>query len=241
MIDILKNFWTFLIESEFVKNSFLVFLTAFLSYFWSSIGLRREQRIRFEEKIGAEIANSLSEVRELVTDIGTVEVFNPYQTFSEAKDIGDLVKCIRYPAFMNDLDSLYAFQAKVTDYRAKNERYLDLLSAAYLYVLERYLLNLCVFVGQKHLKEQLPIAGLMVICDTVKWEKAFDAHIVRQINHPHRRLFTRYGFKWKIAKRYVERKYLYNTKLQEAMTGKPNFQILLDTLTQNEEPEYANV
>lgn len=213
IIDNLRTVW----DLPFAKEVILVVGTSVITHFFDMRKYRKERRNKYQDQIGENIASALTAVREIVLSTKGIDVYSDsigYASIDSTKAFSDT---LRYPAFMANKDTLLEMCTSVSEARGKHEPYLDLMSAAYLYVFERYLMNLALYIGKNDCHDELGILGCVLIIDIQKWEEKFDRHLVKRINRPHYRLFSRHGWAWKIAMNYVEKKYLLNTELNKIM------------------------
>lgn len=237
IIAYIKQLW----DAPFAQEILLVAITAVLTHFFDSRKQRSEQRQRYLETVGSSISDALVCAREVCEKARVIEVFTAGDDISVAdvKDVDAFRNFAWYPGFMTNKDTFADFVSVITKTRAKHEPYLDLVSASYLYVLEKYLLDLLLYVKKNNLYESLPFLGCLVIFDIQKWEKAFDGHLVSQINQPHYKLFSRHGRSWEKAKKTVEEKFLNESELQKLMQGTSKFPIAL-VCNKDEKAENGN-
>lgn len=219
----------YLSDAPFAREVFLVAITVILTHFFDSRKQRDEQKRRYLETIGSRISDALVCAREVCEKSSTIEVFAPDGNIrtEKAKDVNAFRNYPWYPGFMCDKNTLADFVSMVTEARAKHEPYLDLVSASYLYVLEKYLIDLLLYIKQNDLYDSLPFLGCAVIVDIQKWERSFDCHLVNQINKPHYKLFSRHGCLWQKAKKDARDKFLQKSELQKLMQGTSEFPITL--------------
>lgn len=201
----------------FAREVILVGITAMLTHFFSVRKLKKERRTKYQDKIGENIATALTAVREISMSTKTFEIYQYCIDNSPADNANALSDSAYYPAFMANKATFFQMIEMVSNAREKHEPYLDFMSAAYIYVFERYLMNLALYAKKNGLQENLNVMGMILIVDIHKWENKFDRHLVKQLNLPHYKLFSRHGWRWKLAKYYVERKYLLNTELDKIM------------------------
>lgn len=201
--------------------------TAFTTHFLENRKRRKDQKQKFKEVLGESIALSLTNVRNVVVMTKTMEVYTEDSEISTdgANDISAFRDFAWYPAFMNDRETLSEFWEEISSLRSEYEQFLDLMSAAYLYAIDKYLMSLMLYIKKNNLQNYLHLVGCFVIIDIQKWEKRFDIHLVKRINKPYFKLFSRHGVKWNIAKWYVEKTFLKKTQLHQAMQGKLEFPI----------------
>ena len=229
IIDNLRTVW----DLPFAREVILVGATAVLTHFFDMRKIKKERHGKYKDTIGENIASALIAVREVALSTKSIEIYQHSIDNSPANNTNAIKESVYYPAFMTNKDTLLKMCTSVSEARGKHEPYLDLMSAAYLYVFERYLMNLALYVGKHSYHDELDTLGCVLIIDIQKWEEKFDRHLVKRINQPHYRLFSRHGWIWKIAKHYVEKKYLLNTELNEMM------KISADMVKEESEEVYA--
>lgn len=215
MDEFISHLKTLLIDVPYLREIALVLLSVFLTHFFETSKLKKEQRIKFQETLGEKIAASLTAVRELVLKTKSIEAYD-FES-CQADDINAFKQFLLYPAFMNDGETLGNMFSEVLAARKTHEAYLDLKSAAYLYIFEKYLTDLALYIGQNNLQGGIDRLGLLIIIDVQKWESAFDKHLVNQINHPHYKLFTRHGWRWNLMKWLIEREFMQKSILNKLM------------------------
>lgn len=118
-----------------------------------------------------------------------------------------------YPAFMSDVQTTSEYFMKVSNARKQYEPYLSNKASAFLYILERYLLEVATFIGENKFQNATKGVGIFAHPDLQKIEKAFDDVIINEINKP------RYYLESKNTKRYehmkvtLKKKYIDNSML----------------------------
>lgn len=211
----LAHLKTLLVDVPYLREIALVLLSVFLTHFFETFKLKKEQQLKFQETLGAHIAKSLTSVRELVLKTKSIELYNLDDYHVE--DTNAFKEFIIYPSFMGNGEELGKMFSEVLEARRTYEAYLDLKSAAYLYVFEKYLTDLMLYIGQYSLQGGIDRLGMLVIVDIQKWESSFDKHLARQINHPHYKVFSKHGQLWRITKWLIEREFLKRTILNKLM------------------------
>lgn len=124
---------------------------------------------------------------------------------------------MKFPSFMRDRESLLEHALKISDMRKKYEVYLDLRSAACLYIMEKYLRKLLEVVGTGLSEKDLNLIGGILIVDICKWAKAFDTVLVRMLNKPKYKLYAQRGWQWTIQIRCAEVEFFYCSYLYRYM------------------------
>jgi|GEM_PF-4351170 len=213
IIENLRTVW----DLPFVREVLLMGATAVLTHFLSLRKYKKEQHTKYEDKIGERIAEALLAVREIVLSTKDFEIYQDSLERSSADTANAIKEAVYYPAFMADKDSIFEMFEVVCEARRNYESYLDLISASYLYVFDRYLMNLLLFIGKNGFQDDMEVLGLALIIDVQKWNSSFDQHLVKQINRPHYKIFSRHGWVWELSKKYAEKKFLMNTELDKLM------------------------
>ena len=218
---ILDNLKT-LYNQQFVKDVILICVTAYLTYLFTVRGNAKQRRAQFQDKISDQIATALTAVRELALETRTIEAFDGFIDCTDAKDADTFEESVFYPAFMTNIDTMYQFLRKVSDTRSKYDPYLDLISSAYLYVFERYLLGVGMFMAKSEFKDPKAL-GLFLIVDVQRWERRIDKHLVKRINRRHYKVSSKQGILWEIAKWYVKKTFLMKSILNKLMKKDAEF------------------
>lgn len=200
----------------FVKEACLVVATAVLTHLFDMRKTKRERKTKYQDKIGENIAAALIAAREVELFANSVEIYQYSIDHSPVANANAIKDAVYYPAFMANRNTLQCLGELVSKTRKEHEAYLDLMSAAYLYVFERYLMTLALFTKQRNW-QNIDMLGLVLIADVIKWERDFDRHLVKRINKPHYKVFSCHGRLWNLAKKYVEKKYLLKTELDKLM------------------------
>ncbi len=223
IIDYLRDVW----DIPLAQSIVLILATAITTHFFESRIQKREHKQKFDDVLGEKIATALNNVRNVALKTKTIEIYTENDNIStdNVNDINAFHNFVHYPEFMNDKESLLVFCSGISSLRSEYEQYLDLKSAAYLYGLEKYLMSLALFISKHDLGDCLPEVGCFVIVDVEKWERRFDVHLVKQINKPHYKLFSRHGKKWNIAKWYVRKSFLERSELNKVIQGTSKFPI----------------
>ena len=165
------------VDIPYLREVAIIVITAVLTHIFDVSKIKKEQHSRFQETLGVKTADALIAVRELVLKTKSIEMFAIDNVHPEEADL--FKNQVYYPAIMNDGESLSEMFEAVCDARRKYELYLDNLSAAYLYVFDRYIMALFLYIKEYNMQDKIDVLGLLLIVDISKWEKAFDKHLVR--------------------------------------------------------------
>ena len=190
MEKLLDKFVEF-VKAYYQEGLFLIF-TNVLTYFFAVRNARKNISLEHQKELGAKIATALTKARSIVAETHEIDVFKK-KTVKSLLMTADVFKSTAYyPAFMQNKKTLLTFVEGLSACRAECEPYLDLQSAGYLYVLEKYFLNMAFFI-RKYKIEDIDILGCLALCDIQKWSRAFDKLLVRQLNKTHHRLYSMQG------------------------------------------------
>lgn len=110
-----------------------------------------------------------------------------------------------YPAIMNSAKDFIGFTNQVNRARDLYEKYLDYQTAAYLYYMEKYSMNLAKYIADNQ-PLGLQVAGAIFYGDLQKWRKKYDKLIIKKINRQKCRLYSKDGWRWEQAKKDVMNK-----------------------------------
>lgn len=198
-------------------------LTATFTILLNRWKIGREQKVRFENHIGDKITNAIIEIRELVIEANAYEVYDIDNILeNEGKDFNVFNDVRNYPAIMNGQAEFCEFTNKINDARKNNEKYLDRETAAYLYYMNRYTLQLMIYIGDMGLNNDFPFVGTAFIHDFNKWVRAYDRVLVRKLNRSNCKIKCKSGFLWELTKKYVMGKLWKKSLLYELLNNPSN-------------------
>lgn len=205
------------LDLPFLRETLLICASVILTHLLNMRRFSKERDTKYHETIGEKVATALIAVREIALSTQKIELYSLSIEHSPADSTNAVNHSAHYPSFMTNTDTLLNMCRSVSAARSVHEPYLDLVSAAYLYVFERYLMNLALYIGKHGYQEDLETLGCLVIVDVQKWYRSFDQHLVKRINCPHYKLFSQSGWLWNITRKKMEKKYLTDTHLNELM------------------------
>ncbi len=134
--------------------------------------------MRFENVIGDKVAQALDAVRDLELKIKVQEIYQVEDCF-EKKNIDMFNPGAVYPAIMNSAKDFIGFTNQVNRARDLYEKYLDYQTAAYLYYMEKYSMNLAKYIADNQ-PLGLQVAGAIFYGDLQKWQKKYDKLIIKK-------------------------------------------------------------
>ena len=201
-------------------------ITAIITYILTIRHTKKEIKEQYRAKLGEKISEAYIGVRELLVQTDTIEIFEAEREMNIA-EATSMREQKFYPSFMNSKEDYFAYVVKVTEARTKHEQYLDLTSAAYLYAIETYLMSLAVYMRDNKLFSVINEVGTLIIIDALKWSKLFDAHIVKMINAPKFKLFSKIGKRWENEKAKMAEEFLECSMLNLYIKGEIEFPLHL--------------
>ena len=175
----------------------LMIISAFVTHWLDLRQLKKKQKLSYQEKLGEKIADSLIHVRETVGKLNSMEALQVPNDECSHK-IGTFSENAFYPTIMNDNDTFLKYCLEVSNARTAYEPYLNRKCSAYLFVLERYLSDLALYI--KATGGGLQYTGCIAIIDLQKIGKQFDSVLVNEINHPHYAIQKKKGRVWEREK-----------------------------------------
>lgn len=202
----MKDFFVKIFQSIKIDNTiFGVIFGAFITYWFGILKMKKDRRLEYEKNIGLRISESLYEIREVEQLANAQERYDLVKdtdipTFLESKGF------YIYPAIFTNAQTISDFFMTINDARSKHEIYLSYKLSAYLLYMDRYLMELALFM--KEFKEKdYPYLGLLLMLDIQKWQRDFDKAIVREINKNKLLLSSKTGWKWEFHKSRIDKKY----------------------------------
>lgn len=184
--------------------------------------MQKEIKEQYKAKLGEKISEAYIEVRKLIIESFSFEIYKVENELS-IHDVMDARDQAKFPSFMRDVDSLSEFVDSVTKARTHYEQYLDLKSAAFLYALETYLLSLMAFMRDNKIYSAINEVGCLIILDIVKWGNLFDHHIVKRINSPSCKLYSKTGNKWQKEKAEIINSFVKESFFNKYIKGQLEF------------------
>lgn len=117
-MEIFKNFILNIWKNEIFRQSFIVLVTAVVTYYFTVRKIKKEQRIKYETDLGNKITQAYLDVREFITESNTIELLD-IDKCVKVKDIFVSQEYAVYPAFMKNKNSLHIFSEKLSLIRKK--------------------------------------------------------------------------------------------------------------------------
>lgn len=214
--EFIKQLWAHAAVKQVSIAVVTAIVTALLTHISESRKLRKQQDIAFQESLGKKIVDAYIKTREIVLQLETIEALPESIQFSrENREKAE--ELLYYPAIMEDIQTASEYCMKVSDTRRQFEPYLSNKAAAFLLILERYLMEVATFVVNYKLQDRTKRVGILVHPDLQKIEKAFDNVIVNEINKPRYYLETKSTWKYKLTKAILKKKYIDNSILMDIL------------------------
>lgn len=215
-------------QSELLKSFVLAIissgaLNAIVSHFLYSKKLKSENKYKGNEIISKDIGISLKTFRNLELELTHQEL---YEAEKEFKTNGAKVnmfeqECI-YPEIFNNWNSYYDFFDKIQIFREKYEKYLSCEVALNAVYIDRYIMQLGLFMKTNGDESMLPDWGTLFICDLQKWQMKIDKLLIKEINKHEYKLESHETKKWnRLRKKIIEKEYK-KTILYYLLTGDNN-------------------
>lgn len=182
--------------------------------------LKKELKNKGNDKIANEISESLRFFRDLELQLTVQEIYDFENELTEKGSDVDLFngECI-YPAIFNDWDSYNNFRDQIHICRERHEKNFSCKLALNLVFIDRYLMQLGLFMSENGNEPSLPFWGTLFIADLQKWQRRIDKLLVKEINKYSYKLESHASKKWKILRKF-ELTYQYkNTILSFLLTG----------------------
>lgn len=179
---------------------------------------RVEQRVVFQNELGRKKADALFQVRELILQLDVFEALEEsiYQALENNENSKNL---IWYPQFMSDFDTLLDYWREILEVRGKYEPFLSYKTAAQLYTFDMYLRDLIFYIKEGKLYNACQYYGALILPDVQRWQRSFDALIVKEINNPSYKLFSKNSWLWNFTRDQTEKKFRKNLKMKSVIQG----------------------
>jgi hypothetical protein len=129
-----------------------------------------------------------------------------------------------HAAIMEDIQTLSEYGAKVSNARREFDAYLSNKAAAFLLILEQYLMELASFIGNHELQDKTTRVGRLIYPDLHKIEKDFDIVIVNEINKPRYYLESKCTIRYEHLIADFRKKYIDNSVLMDMIDKGINIQ-----------------
>ena len=209
-----------------ILNSFILaiissgVLNAIVSHFLYSKKLKQENKYKANAIITKDIGKSLKKVRELELDLTKQEIYDAENEFLQRGSNVNFFEgeCI-YPEIFNDWKSYNDFHNQIQECRKNYEKFLSCKVALNIVFIDRYIMQLSLFMSENGGEEMLPTWGTLFIIDLHKWQKIMDRLLVKEINKHEYKLESHETIKWKIMRRRIIEKQYKKTILYYLITG----------------------
>lgn len=219
MIEFIKQLWAYFKQlwgHEVVRQITIAAITAIvtlvITHALDSKKLKKQQKIAFQESLGKKIVDAYIKTREIILQLETIEALPESIQFSrENREKAE--ELLYYPAIMADIQTLSEYGIKVSDTRRQFEPYLSNKAASFLFILERYLLEVATFIANYELQDKTKRVGILVHPDLQKIERALDDEIIIQINRPRYYLESKRTRRYEHLKAVLKKKYIDNSVL----------------------------
>lgn len=212
MIEYITQLWAHAAVKQVSIAVVTAIVTSLLTHIFENRKLRKQQDIAFQESLGKKIVDAYIKTRENILQLETIEALPESIQFSRENQ-GKAEKLLYYPAIMEDIQTLSDYGRKVSDTRRQYEPYLSNKAAAFLLILERYLMEVATFIGNNNLQNTTKPVGMLVHPDLQKIGKAFDNVIVNEINKPRYYLASKRTRRYEHLKAVLKKKYIDNSVL----------------------------
>ncbi len=212
MIEYVKQLWEHEVVRQIAVAAITAIVTSLLTHAFDGRKLRKQQDIAFQESLGKKIVDAYIKTREIILQLETIEALPESIQFSrENREKAE--ELLYYPAIMKDIQALSEYGIKVSDTRRQYEPYLSNKAAAFLLILERYLMEVATFIGNYELQDKTKRVGILAHPDLQKIERAFDDEIINQINRPRYYLESKRTRRYEHLKAALKKKYIDNSVL----------------------------
>lgn len=193
-------------------------LSTVISHILYSRKLKKEQGMKSEFGVGVNTARALHELKNVLKCLDSIEIYNAEEAMQD-KTFSALEGNIIYPEIMNDKQSLNMAYSKIRDFRMTYEDYLDRKTAQRVILIDRYLMQLMIFL--KGFEEKYwPMLGTIFIIDIQKILQSCDRCVTSRINHQKYRMDIQHGRRWNWSRKIQLEKPFNKTLLMRMKNGK---------------------
>lgn len=184
-------------------------LNGIITHFLYNNKLKKELKNKGNDLTAQEISNSLQYYRKLELQLNVHEIYdieNELETRGSNVDFfGEETK---YPAIFNDWSSYNNFMDQIHICRETHEKNLPCKLALNLLFIDRYIMQLSLFMSENGNEPALQFWGGIFIADLQKWQKKIDKLIVKEINKYTYKIESHSSLKWKrLRKREFVKQY----------------------------------
>lgn len=187
-------------------------LGASITYILTANKIKKERKARYQDVIGAKIAEALLETRKLERKIREKEEYDEDAITNPEKRIDFFEGNITYPGIFTSSERFFEFQEKISHIRREYEEFLTYKEVALLIVIENYCMNVLEFAGKEEVVD-FPLLGSLLGRDLWKWHLYFDKVIVKDNNRQRCKMVSCSGTRWKCIRGYVLWKFWKRTDL----------------------------
>lgn len=211
MFELIKK----LASHTLVQTILVSIVTTLGTCFIANRKIRTEQKANYKSSLGERITTAYLEVKSFLEECIVYEIYDIDNGIikREGNDITD--EPAVYPSFMNDKDSMREFVSKLSNTRKNCEAYVDLKTAAGLLMFEKYIVSLLSFINENDISEDLRFVGGIVYIDIVKWQRDMDEQVIKMLNKPKYKIYSKNGKRWEKIRENAVNKYLKQTALNE--------------------------
>ena len=195
-------------------------INGLLTHFLYSRKLKKDLKFQGNNEIAQSISNSLQAFRKIVLELKKFEICNIDQKLKDDSNSVDFINGGPiYPACFNNWDSLKSIIEQIRECREKHESMMPCKIALNLLFIERYFMQLTVFVKNHGGEKALPTWGTILAIDLDKWIKRIDIMLVKEINKYSFILESHESKKWKRLRKTELEGQLNQTILHYLITG----------------------
>lgn len=199
-------------------------INGLLTHLLYSRKLKKDLKFHGNNEIAQSISNSLQEFRKIVLELKKIEIYNIDQRLKDDLNTINFISGeVKYPACFNDWGSLISVIEKIRGCREKYESMMPCKVALNLVFIERYFMQLIVFVKKHGGEKALPNWGTILKYDLDKWIKRTDVMLVKEINKYSYALESHESIKWKRLRKTELVKQFEQTILHYLITGECPF------------------
>lgn len=200
--------------------------------------LRKEQKVRYENVLGDNIAKALTAVRDLGLECRIQEMVDVIWKLQEPEGSSAVSKIDRkFPELLKSKESLLEYVDKIINVRKENERYLDHKLSAQLYYIERYCIQLIKYIEQHKLEEGFYLVATVFAIDIKDWEKLMEKTVVKCINNPKYKVYKQEGRMHEWERKRINKKLWKKSILRGLIVEDLKKPVVLLTFTMMYEPE----
>lgn len=173
-------------------------INGIITHFLYRNKLKKEMQTKGHEMIANEIGKSLQFVRDMELRLKVQEIYDAENEIEKRRSQVNLFggECI-YPEIFNDWNTFNQFYEVIRECRSKHEKNLSVKTALNVVFIDRYIMQLSLYMSEHGSEKDLPIWGTIFIFDLLKWQKRMDRMLVKDINKHTYKLESHETKKWK--------------------------------------------